>query len=108
MISIQEAMKEDVPKWTEAIYSELQSLKDMNTYEVIDIPRGRKIIQSKVVLRKKFDIEGELTRLKARVVMKGFKQKYSIDYTMTFISVVRYITLRALLVKTAIEDLEID
>ena len=44
MISIQEAMKEDVPKWTEAIYSELQSLKDMNTYEVIDIPRGRKII----------------------------------------------------------------
>ena len=80
----------------------------MNIYEVIDIPRGRKVIWSKVVLRKKFDIEGELTRLKAYIVTKGFEQKYSIDYTATFVSVVRYITLRALLVKAAIKDLEID
>ena len=61
-----------------------------------------------MVLRKKFDIEGELTRLKAHVVTKGFKQKYSIDYTATFASVVRYIILRVLLVKAAVEDLEID
>ena len=40
--------------------------------------------------------------------MKGFEQKYSINYIMTFASVVRYITLRVLLVKTAVEDLEID
>ena len=60
----------------------------MNTYEVVDVPRGRKVIRSKVVLRKKFDAESELTRLKARVVTKGFEQKYGIDYTATFASVV--------------------
>ena len=80
----------------------------MNIYKVIDILRQRKVIQSKIVLQKKFDIEGELIRLKAYVVTKGFEQKYSIDYTTTFASVVRYTILRALLVKAAVEDLEID
>jgi hypothetical protein len=41
-------------------------------------------------------------------MIKGFEQRYSIDYFETFASVLRYSTLRALLAKAAAEDLEVD
>jgi hypothetical protein len=41
-------------------------------------------------------------------VIKGFEQRYSIDYFETFASVLQYSTLRALLAKAAAEDLEVD
>ena len=49
-----------------------------------------------------------IARYKARVVVRGFKQQYGIDYWETFASVIRYDTLRALLAKAAVKDLEID
>ena len=49
-----------------------------------------------------------IARYKAKVIIQGFKQQYRIDYQETFALVVQYNTLRALLAKVAIEDLEID
>jgi len=49
-----------------------------------------------------------VARKKGRIVVRGFKQQWGIDYNKTFVSIVRYNTLRALLVKAAIKDLEID
>ena len=45
---------------------------------------------------------------KGRIIVHGFEQEWGIDYNETFASVVRYNTLRALLAKAAIEDLEIE
>jgi hypothetical protein len=41
-------------------------------------------------------------------VIKGFEQRYSIDYFKTFASVLQYSTLRALLAKAAAEDLKVN
>jgi len=49
-----------------------------------------------------------IARHKARVIIRGFEQQYGIDYWETFALVVRYNTLRALLAKVAVKDLEID
>ena len=62
----------------------------------------------KIVLKDKLHTDGTVARKKARVVLRGFEQQWGIDYYKTFASVVRYNTLRALLAKAAIEDLEID
>jgi hypothetical protein len=53
-------------------------------------------------------IGGIIRRYKSRVVVRGFEQQYGIDYWETFASVVQYDTLRALLAKAAVKDLEID
>ena len=52
--------------------------------------------------------DNTIARYKARVIVQGFEQQYRIDYWETFALVVQYDTLRALLAKAAIEDLEID
>src|ERR1700761_2587921 len=106
-VTEEETMKEDAPEWQKAKLSELQSLKDTNTYAIVNSPEGRKIIRSRWVHRKKFDSEGNLSRFKSRVVVKGFEQILGLDYFETFASVVRFATLRVLLAKAAEEDLEV-
>jgi hypothetical protein len=63
---------------------------------------------TRTLLRNKFKPNRTAARRKARVVIRGFKQTYRIDYFETFASVIRYNTLRLLLVKAAAKDLEID
>src|SRR5579871_3118313 len=73
------------------------------------LPKGRNAIGCKWVLRHKINADdGSVARLKARLVIKGYEQRYGFDYFSTFASVVRYTTLRYLLAKAAAEDLEID
>ena len=110
LVSEEEAMKEDAPAWLEAIKAELKSIKEAKTYSVVrELPKGRTVIGCKWVLRRKFNVDdGSIARKKARLVIKGYEQRYGFDYFSTFASVVRYITLRYLLAKAAAEDLEID
>lgn len=109
LVSEEEAMREDAPAWLEAIKAELNSIKEAKTYSVVrELPEGRTAIGCKWVLRRKFHVDGFIARLKARLVIKGYEQKYGFDYFSTFASVVRYTTLRYLLAKAATEDLEID
>ena len=109
-IELEEALKEDAPKWLEAIYEEGNSLKKLNTFTIMrgKIPNGRKVITSRWVLRKKFKANGSIARRKARLVARGFEQVAGLDYFATFASVIRYTTLRILLAKVAAEDLEAD
>jgi hypothetical protein len=46
-ITLEETMREDAPKWLKAFVSELQSLKDTNTYRIVDTPSKRKVIASR-------------------------------------------------------------
>jgi Reverse transcriptase (RNA-dependent DNA polymerase) len=45
---------------------------------------------------------------KARLVIKGFEQQYSVNYAKTFALVLKFATLQVLLAKAAAKDLEID
>ena len=50
---------------------------------------------------------GELLKYKARLVIKGFLQRYGIDYDETYAPVMKYTSLRLLLTLAAIYDWEI-
>lgn len=70
---------------------EIYQLIKNDTWE--NIEEGGNIIDSKLVLSNKTDIEGNISR-KARCVARGFRQIYGLDYFQTFAPVVRLESLR--------------
>ncbi len=66
-------------KWMKAIETELKALIDLNTWQEGELPTGRKEIDMKWVFAIKDD-----GRYKARLVVRGFKQLYGIDFEDTF------------------------
>lgn len=82
-------------QWLAAIGDELQCFEDNGAWELVDPPKNGTIVQCKWVLRKKHDSDNNVS-YRARLVAKGFSQKYGIDYVETFSPVVRHSTLRLL------------
>lgn len=62
------------PGWNKAIKVELNSLLDINTWTLIELPPNRHALFSRWVLRAKLALNPTQVRLKARLVAKGFEQ----------------------------------
>lgn len=86
---------EDGVMWQEAMKSELDAIERNETWELVDLPKDRKAIGSKWVLKRKPD--GNSFKYKARLVAQGFSQKYGVDYDEVFAPVARGTTMRILL-----------
>ena len=96
--TVEEALKmKDAPKWKEAIVKELQALIDMNTWELVPLPKGRKAVGCRMVLKRKFNADGTIDKYKARAVLKGYAQRKHVDYEETFAPVGRLETFRLML-----------
>jgi hypothetical protein len=93
-----EAMKtSESEKWLEAMESEMKSLAKNNVWELVPLPKGRKLVDCRWVLGRKYNSEGKPDRYKARLVAKGFTQEYGLDYEETFAPVVHFNSLRMFL-----------
>ncbi|CAL2228256.1 unnamed protein product [Prunus armeniaca] len=91
-ITYTEAVKEE--KWREAMDNEIKSNEKNQTWELIDLPKGKKTIGVKWVFRTKLNEKGEVDKHKARLVAKGYKQKHGIDYKEVFAPVARHDMIR--------------
>ena len=71
----------------------------MGTWELAELPEGRKPIGCKWVFVKKCNEKGKLIKYKVQLVAQGFSQKPGIDFSNdgTFAPVMRFKTLRTLL-----------
>ena len=58
-----------------AMTEEIRAIERNNTWELTDMPKGARPIGIKWVYKKKTNAEGEVERYKARLVVKGYKQK---------------------------------
>jgi hypothetical protein len=94
-------------KWELAMKDEMNSLLTNKTWELSELPDGKKALHNKWVYRIKEEHDGS-KRYKARLVVKGFQQKEGIDYNDIFSPVVKLTTIRLVLGIVAAEDLYLE
>jgi len=87
--------KYDKDEWLKAVEEELNNMKELNVYTVVDhVPKNANIITPKWVFKYKLDANGNIVKRKARLVARGFTQIYGIDFTVTFSPTLRQDSLR--------------
>ncbi|CAI7783444.1 unnamed protein product [Closterium sp. NIES-53] len=105
LATLKEALESsDAEEWKKTTESELKSIKENGTWELVELPEGRKAITSKWLFKIKSDAEGKIERYKSRLVAKGYQQKEKVDYKELFSPVVKPTTLRTLLAGAAIKE----
>ncbi|KAG8502733.1 hypothetical protein CXB51_000654 [Gossypium anomalum] len=87
--------------WKQAMANEISMIEKNQTWQLVERPVNRKVIGVKWVFRAKHNADGNLNKLKARLVVKGFSQKYGIEYFQTFAPVARLDTIRLLVALAA-------
>ena len=87
---------------------EFDSLIENQTWGLSAIPPNRVSLSGKWVFKLKREPEGEITRFKARWVVKRFQQQEGIDYHPTFASLVKPISYKSIFAIAAARDSEIE
>jgi hypothetical protein len=95
------------PQWQAAIQQEYSSLIDNGTWELVDLPHGRVVVDNMWIYKVKSDTAGNISRFKARFVAKGCSQRAGLDYTETFSHFIRMASLRLFVAIAAARDLEL-
>lgn len=67
-------------EWKIAMEEELKSHASNGTWELTELPAGRKAVGCRWVYKLKQNAAGEVVKYKARLVAQGYCQKYGQDY----------------------------
>ncbi|CAM8990990.1 unnamed protein product [Rhodiola kirilowii] len=98
-VTFEEAAKDE--GWIQAMDAEIASIDKNDTWELTTLPVGKKSIGVKWVYKTKCRPDGQVDRLKARLVVKGYRQKPGIDYFEVFAPVARMDTIRMIIALAA-------
>nr|GEZ89262.1 hypothetical protein [Tanacetum cinerariifolium] len=94
-------------KWLATMNVEMQSMKDNQVWDLVDLSPNGKTVGSKWLFKKKTNMDGNVHTYKARLVAKGFTQTYMVNYEETFYYVVDIRSIRIIIAIDAFYDYEI-
>ncbi|GJV38094.1 retrovirus-related pol polyprotein from transposon TNT 1-94 [Tanacetum coccineum] len=94
-------------QWREAIKSEIEFILQNHTWKLMDLPPGYKPLDYKWIFKKKMKADGTIDKYKARLVIKGFRQRGGLEFFDTYSPVTRITSIRMILAIAALKNLEI-
>ena len=107
--TLAEAMRTpESEQWLQAARNEMQAHMDNGTWELVDLPPGKRAMGCRWIFKVKKLADGTFERHKARVVAKGYSQRPGLDFDETFAPTTKWASLRAVLAIAAAEDLELE
>jgi hypothetical protein len=73
----------DSKLWWEALCAEIKAVIQNDTWNLVDLPPGKRAIPLKWVFKVKHDAKGNFEKYKARIVVKGYSQVAGLDFNET-------------------------
>ena len=68
---------------------EMSALHKSGTWELVSLPTGKPVVGCRWVYAVKIGPDGQIDRLKTRLVAKGYTQIFGLDYSDTFAPVAK-------------------
>jgi hypothetical protein len=88
----QEAIKVfESAQWKKAMKEEMDALERNKTWDLVELPKDRKVVSCKWVYKLKRGVDDKFERYKERHVEKGYSQKEGIDFHEIFSLVVNLV-----------------
>ncbi|KAJ9537137.1 hypothetical protein OSB04_029870 [Centaurea solstitialis] len=100
-----DAMKD--PSWVEAMQEELLQFVLQHVWDLVDLPKGHRVISTKWIFRNKKDERGIVIKNKARLVAQGYTQEEGIDYDEVFAPVARIEAIRLFLAFASFKNFKV-
>ena len=101
LVSFEEALEQN--HWKKAMIEEIDSVEKNDTWRLVQLPIDKKYIDVKWVFKTKLKPNGQVSKYKARLVARGFLQKYGQDYYEVYALVAGMETIR-LIVAIAVKN----
>jgi hypothetical protein len=104
-----EAMEDEHKlEWVDVMQDEIKSLHNNHTFDLVKLPKGKRALTNRWIYRVKQEEHTSQPWYKARLVVKGFRQRKGIDFDEIFSHVVKMSSIRVVLGLAASLDLEIE
>ena len=92
--------------WWKAAVKEIQTLEEMDAWEVVDRPPDANIVGGTWAFKLKRYPDGQVKKFKARFCARGDQQKEGIDFFETYAPVVQWTTVRLMLILEVLLNLK--
>jgi hypothetical protein len=86
---------------------ELDQIKKNDTWELVQRPKDKNVIDTKWVYMNELNEDGQVPRNKDRLVCKGYAHVEGIDFEETFAPVARMEAIRLLLAYTCSKNIKV-